>query len=258
MKPLVYPKAIRRSFTRQAENFEKNTLNFSNTDYLEHIVSALHPSSQETVLEVAAGTCICGRVLAPFVSHVYCLDMTPAMLDVGKHKAREQGLENLSFLLGDARALPFPQNSFDIVISRLAFHHFPESSRPFSEMVRVLKPGGKLALIDMQAPVESLRAVRDQLEALRDPSHMRILSDTELLSLFADHALAVTKYATTDMHNSLQEWLAFTNTPPEHQAYITQCFEAELSGMGQTGFFPYRMRQGIGFHQPWVMIIGIK
>ena len=51
--------------------------------------------------------------------------------------------------MGNAEALPFPDCSFEIVLSRLAFHHFPNRGKPFAEMVRVLKPGGKLVMIDM-------------------------------------------------------------------------------------------------------------
>ena len=73
-----------------------------------------------------------------------------------------------------AERLPFLDDGFDIVISRLAFHHFANPKRCFSEMARVLKPGGKLVVIDMEAAEETLRAVEDEIETLRDPSHMRL------------------------------------------------------------------------------------
>lgn len=76
------------------------------------------------VLEVAAGTCICGRAFAPFVHEVICLDVTPAMLAVGKMQAEKQAYNNMMFVTGDAEELPFLDYSFDVVISRLAFHIF--------------------------------------------------------------------------------------------------------------------------------------
>lgn len=63
----------------------------------------------DAVLEVAAGICACGRALAPLSGNVVCLDMT--------------------FVRGDAMELPFLDNSFDIVLSRLAFHHFSHSEQ---------------------------------------------------------------------------------------------------------------------------------
>ena len=59
---------IQKSFTEQAKNFETKSMNFTKQEYLEHIVFVCQSSKKSnTVLEVAAGTCICGRSLAPFV-----------------------------------------------------------------------------------------------------------------------------------------------------------------------------------------------
>lgn len=148
---------IQASFTRQAADFESRRMSFSKADYLTYAVAKIAPTEQETVLEVAAGTGVCGRALAPHVRRVTCLDMTPAMLAVGRAQAEQAGLSHMTFVLGDAAALPFPDAGFDIVLSRLAFHHFPAVEPPFAEMVRVLRPGGRLVLIDMEASAEPLR-----------------------------------------------------------------------------------------------------
>ena len=67
-------KAIQASFTRQAENFETKAMSFSKQEYLEHTVSCANPKKTETVLEVAAGTCVCGRSLAPLVQKMCIRD----------------------------------------------------------------------------------------------------------------------------------------------------------------------------------------
>ena len=59
--------AIQKSFNKQAKNFETKSMNFTKQEYLEHMISCVKPQKTDTVLEVAAGTCICGRSLAPFV-----------------------------------------------------------------------------------------------------------------------------------------------------------------------------------------------
>ena len=110
--------------------------------------------------------------------------MTTAMLAVGKAEAEKQRLCNIDFVQGDAEQLPFSDNSFDIVISRLAFHHFSNPKRCFSEMTRVVKTGGKLVVIDMEATEEPLRNTEDEIETLRDPSHMRNLSKDEFTEMF--------------------------------------------------------------------------
>lgn len=83
----------------------------------------------DAVLEVAAGICACGRALAPLSGNVVCLDMTSAMLSVGKAEAEKANLSNMTLVRGDAMELPFLDNSFDIVLSRLAFHHFSHSEQ---------------------------------------------------------------------------------------------------------------------------------
>ena len=182
---------IQKAFTQQAAGFESGRMSFSKQEYLDYAVSRVAPRQTDDVLEVAAGTCACARAFASHVASVTCLDMTAAMLKVGEEAARRQGLHGMRFVLGDAAELPFEAEAFDVVFSRLAFHHFPEPTRPFAEMVRVLRPGGKLVLIDMEAAQEDLRAAEDALEKLRDPSHVRSLSRAEMLALYEAHGLSV-------------------------------------------------------------------
>lgn len=249
---------IQKSFAEQAKNFETKSMNFTKREYLEHMVSCVDPQRSDTVLEVASGTCICGRSLAPFVKNITCLDMTTAMLAIGKNEAEKQGLCNIDFVQGDAERLPFSDNSFDIVISRLAFHHFPNSKRCFSEMARVLKAGGKLVVIDMEAAEEALRNTEDEIETLRDPSHMRNLSREEFAEMFRENHLTITTMDCTEIPVSLSSWLALTNTPAKISAVISKRFTDEIKADGLTGFKPYQKNGGIYFNQHWVMLIGKK
>lgn len=161
-------KAVQESFGIQAGGFENGAHELYQTG-----VPGLYGGLYGAVLlgQCAGG---CRRYLrlrtraCPSVRVVTCLDATPAMLEVGKREARS--LNNMIFIKGCAEELPFLDSSFDIVLSRLAFHHFPEVETPFGEMTRVLKPGGKLVLIDMEAAEESLRSTEDQIEKMRDPS----------------------------------------------------------------------------------------
>ncbi len=251
-------KTIQKSFTEQAKNFETKSMNFTKQEYLEHMVSCVAPQKSDTVLEVAAGTCICGRSLAPFVKNVACLDMTTAMLAVGKAEAEKQGLCNIDFVQGDAENLPFSDNSFDIVISRLAFHHFSNPKRCFLEMTRVVKTGGKLVVIDMEAAKEALRNTEDEIETLRDPSHMRNLSKDEFTEMFRENHLTITTMDCTELPVSLSAWLALTNTPAEISADILKRLENDINGGQLTGFRPYRKNEEIYFNHRWLMMIGKK
>lgn len=225
---------IKNAFTIQSEHFETHKANFTKKEYLDYVISEVQPQETDSVLEVAAGTCVCGRSFAPYVGQVTCIDLTPAMLSIGKERAEKEELKNMTFVIGDAGELPFLDNSFDIVISRLAFHHFPDVNRPFSEMTRVLKSGGKFVFIDMEAAEETLRTTQDEIETLRDPSHIRNLSKAEMLKLFSDNHLIVEKCNTTRMAKNLSEWLDFTKTPTSVRCDITSRFVDDLEGRSKT------------------------
>lgn len=145
-----------------------------------------------------------------------------------------------------------------IVISRLAFHHFPDINRPFHEMARVLRPDGKLVLIDLEAPEDALRAVRDEMETLRDPSHVRNLSKEEMLNLYAEHSFGVDKCEMTKIPVLAENWLTFTETPMPVRQELMKRFEDDVNGKDKTGFYPYRTDKGICFHQKWILILGRK
>ena len=108
-------------------------------------------------------------------------------------------------------------------------HHFANPEKPFQEMKRVLKKGGKLVVWDMEAAEESLRTIDDKIENMRDPSHTRILSRKEFEKLFEkDFELQCEE--TTLVLVNLNSWLELTDTPEDVQKEITDLMKAELAG----------------------------
>lgn len=250
-------KEIRRSFSIQACGFE-NISNFTDESYMEHIRGCISPRKADSILEVASGTCLCGRSLAPYVKTIVCLDATPAMLEKGKVEAEKRNLDNMVFIKGLAEDLPFLDNSFDIVISRLAFHHFPDSETAFREMARVLKPSGKLVMIDMEAVDEELRTERDSLEKMRDISHERMLSRIEMETMFLSCGLTIASEESADRSQRLSAWLDLTKADDKAKDFITQKMLEEMQGGSKTGFFPYMKDDAIWFDQHWILLIGRK
>ena len=84
---------------------------------------------------------------------VYGIDASPEMIEMAKKKASRSGPE-VVFEVGLIEALAFPDETFDVVISRLAIHHLPDDlkRRGFAEILRVLKPGGQLLIADFNPP----------------------------------------------------------------------------------------------------------
>lgn len=229
----------------------------SKAEYTDYLIQKIGAGGKEHALEVAAGTCICGRALAPFVEDITCLDLTEEMLEQGKRLAEESGLKNIYFRTGNAEKLPYEEETFDLVITRLSFHHFINPVIPFREMQRVLKKGGKLVVWDMEATEEPLRKIDDKIEKLRDPSHTRILSREEFEEMFEkDFWLQCEE--TTLVPVKLKSWMELTDTPEELQNEIVDLMKNDLAGGEKTGFSPYMKGTEIMFDHRWLLLIGIK
>ncbi len=98
------------------------------------------------VLEVAVGT---GRNLPlyPRGVNIIAIELSPAMLAVARQRIADRGID-ADLREGDAQSLPFDDNRFDTVVCVLALCAIPDHARAINEMARVLKPGGKLILLD--------------------------------------------------------------------------------------------------------------
>jgi ubiquinone/menaquinone biosynthesis C-methylase UbiE len=105
------------------------------------------------VLDVGCGTGYLTRIIAPVVvprGHVTGLDASPAMIEYATRRAPS----NCTYVVGEGQNLPFPDGSFDLVVSSLAVHHMPEEARPeaLRQMFRVLRPGGRLLIAEFRPP----------------------------------------------------------------------------------------------------------
>ena len=249
---------VNKSFEIQIDDFESNRHSFTDEEYLEYTICQVAPCETDSMLEVAAGTCVCGRAFAPLVQRVVCLDATTAMLQVGKSAAEEAGITNIEFVRGYGEELPFPDESFDIVFSRLAFHHIPDPEIVFAEMSRGLKMGGKLVLIDLECANEVVRTFEDEIETMRDPSHVKILSRQEMSDLFVRNGYTIEVSESRDMEQNLTNWLDLTKTPEEIRRQINSYMMADIESVSKTGFSTYYKHGEICFTHRWLMTIGRK
>jgi Methyltransferase domain len=136
---------IRRIWEKQAPRYDRSVALWEKIlfgDGRWWVCSQIHGE----VLEVAIGT---GLNLAFYPDGVRLtgVDLSPAMLGIARQRARELGME-VDLREGDAQGLSFPDESFDTVVCTLSLCGIPDDRKAVAEMKRVLRPGGRLLLLD--------------------------------------------------------------------------------------------------------------
>lgn len=248
--------AVRDLFRLQAATFTDDGWASSG---LEWITELLSPRAAEQVLDVAAGAAHLGRALAPHVRHVSAMDLTPEMLAQGQRLALADGLTNIAFAIGDAAALPWIDDQFDLVVCRLTVHQVADPGAVVSEMVRAARPTGRIAITDMVAdPDPVLAAETNRLERLRDPSHGRTHTLDELRSLLEVAGATVTSATTRDNPLDLEDWMQRTATRDADRDHIRARLTTELDGGARTGLRPHRDLDGTtGFTHTWATLTAV-
>jgi ubiquinone/menaquinone biosynthesis C-methylase UbiE len=250
---------IREAFTTQASTFEDPGLNFAFTSGLPWLLELASPQQGDVCLDVAAGTGLIARALAPRVTGVIAVDTTIAMLRTGADQAAEAGVRNVAFVAGDASALPCPSGWFTLVVTRFSLHHFEDPLPPLREMMRALRPGGRLVVHDLIASTDPVVArAQDHIENLRDPSHLRMPPAGAVGNWLANVSLEITRVETMVVPRPVEQWLDQARTPATSAAQIRQAFHRELTGGVTTGLQPHEHNDELWFRQTWEITVAAK
>jgi len=110
-----------------------------------HLVRYAGVTGGQAVLDVGTGTGVVAITARNLGARVTGLDLTPALLAQARESGTLAGHDDITWHEGDAEALPFPDASFDVVLSQFGHMFAPRPEVAVSEMLRVLKPGGIIA-----------------------------------------------------------------------------------------------------------------
>lgn len=193
-------------FSRQAKTFSSVPAHTAE-DPLVTLTEALQVTENDVVLDAACGPGIVTTWLARVAKHITGTDLVPAMLERSRSKERELGLRNVEWQIADICDLPYPDETFSLVVTRYSFHHLLDPRKALQEMMRVCSRGGRIAVVDV-TPEENKTAAYDSLEKQRDPSHAHALSLAELTNLGQGEPLELVKTQPYTLEISLDAQLA--------------------------------------------------
>lgn len=219
-------------FTRQAAPFA-NAAGMRDEDALRLLVEFSGANDSDTVLDVACGPGLVVAAFARACRHVTGIDITPAMIGKAREHAAALALTNVDWHTGDVLPLPFAGRAFSVVVSRYAFHHFPDPGAVLTEMARVCARPGRIVVADIAASDDPARAAAlNRMERLRDPSHARALTLGELRGLFARTGLPEPRATFYEVRADLDRLLATSFPAPDDIPTIRKMFADSIANDG--------------------------
>ncbi len=183
----------------------------------EQVRAFVPTTGEERAIDSAAGTGALAFALAPLVREVVAVDLVPELLAEGR--ARAAAFSNVTFVEGDATALPAADGAFDLATTIRSLHHIADPVGALRELARVTRPGGTVVVIDQIAPNDPAEAEAiHRFEQARDVSHTRLLADAELRELFADLGLELQAVQVEDEVRDLEKYLDLADCSGEQRA----------------------------------------
>jgi ubiquinone/menaquinone biosynthesis C-methylase UbiE len=137
---------VRRSWAKQASKYDKSMGFFERRVFGEEHRAWAASRARGRTLEVGVGTGLNLALYAPDLA-LHGLDLSPEMLAIARERARSLG-RGVDLRVGDAHELPYEPESFDTVVSTYTLCNVPDHALAIKEMKRVLRPGGRLILVD--------------------------------------------------------------------------------------------------------------
>jgi ubiquinone/menaquinone biosynthesis C-methylase UbiE len=250
--------AVQAQFGRQASWYVVSSVH-QRSDGLDALLRLAAPRPTDRALDIATGTGFTALALAPQCREIVGMDLTFGMVREARRLAWERRASSLTFCLGDAEALPFQSNTFDIVTCRHAAHHFPDIPRALQEMARVAKIGGRVVLDDTCAPeTPALESQMNEWERRRDPSHGANHPPSRLRQMLEASGLCVERGTMTFVPLEFNDWVKRGGVSRD-EAHALRASLLDASAEARAAFRIRREPDGtLRFAWPEIVVLGIK
>ena len=240
---------VQEQFGKTAANYLTSTPHALGKS-LERLVALTSPQKSWHGLDVATGGGHVAYAFAPQVARMWATDITQEMLDLVRAEAQRRGLSNIRVAYAKAEALPFEDESFDLVTCRIAPHHFDSIPEFLAEVRRVLRPQSLFALVDNVVPQGSVGDYINAFERFRDPSHLRAWTMDEWRAALMKHGLAITHEEQLYKKMEFKSWASRHDDTMQALlramlAQVTPEVKAALEPQGTGAELTFRLREGL-------------
>jgi SAM-dependent methyltransferase len=216
-------------FGARADAYLASSVHASGAD-LDRLRTLADERRPSRVLDVGCGAGHASFAMARGgAGRVTAFDPSEAMLAVVEREGAARGHRALDTRTGSAEALPFADDTFDLVVTRFSAHHWAHVPRALAECARVLKPPGRLVVIDVIAPeAQVLDTALQVIEFLRDPSHVRNYRVSEWAAMLGAAGFETPSVDLWKLPLEFSSWVARIGTSTARIAALQAVF-ADLS-----------------------------
>lgn len=247
--------AVLDQFTQQAEAYAAFVRRKTGRESPGDVLGLSGASAEDVVLDVACGTGALTLDLAKVVRRVTGLDLTPAMLDQARTLQAETGATNVEWVQADALPLPFADGAFTLTVTRASFHHIDDPAAILAEMRRVTASGGRVVVSDL-TPAPGKGATFDEMERLRDPSHVHALPTETLRAIGRAAGLQELYVESSTFETPLERVLATSFPGPDALDEVRRRFGVDADeGGDRLGFAVRRGEDGLYITYPMTTVV---